>query len=363
MLDLDDRVEIVDVFAHKPGRKRVLASKAGYGFIMPEDEAVAFRRAGKQVLNGEAAVVCLEAAGDHVAVIGDNGKLLIFPLAELPEMPRGKGVKLQSYREGGLARRQCVRQPRTERPGPTAPAAPAPGPSGATGWAAAPAPASSPRVASRRASGSGRGNWRPAPQPAYLFRRRSSEEEPMLVLIILVVILVVLGFMLVGTYNRLVGLRQNANQAFADIDVQLKQRQDLVPNLVETVKGYAAHEKTARSKRSPTPAPPRRPPPASQDRVQAENALTGALRQLFAVAEAYPDLKANAELHPAAGRADRHREQARRRAALLQQRGRRVQRLDPAVSGRADRRPVRLRGARPSSTSARIARRRKPRRR
>ncbi|HXQ47190.1 MAG TPA: DNA topoisomerase IV subunit A [Caulobacteraceae bacterium] len=101
MLDLDDRVAIVDVFAHKPGRKRILASKAGYGFVMPEDEAIAFRRAGKQVLNGEA-VVSLEAAGDQVAVIGDNGKVLIFPLEELPEMPRGKGVKLQSYREGGL---------------------------------------------------------------------------------------------------------------------------------------------------------------------------------------------------------------------------------------------------------------------
>jgi topoisomerase-4 subunit A len=101
MLDLDDRVEIVDVFAHQPGRKRVLASKAGYGFIMPEDEAIAFRRAGKQVLNGEA-VVSQEAAGDHLAVVGDNGKLLIFPLAELPEMPRGKGVKLQAYRDGGL---------------------------------------------------------------------------------------------------------------------------------------------------------------------------------------------------------------------------------------------------------------------
>ena len=101
MLDLDDRVDLIDVFAHKPGRKRVLASKAGYGFIMPEDEAIAFRRAGKQVLNGGAAI-SLEVAGDHLAVIGDNGKVLIFPLAELPEMPRGKGVKLQSYREGAL---------------------------------------------------------------------------------------------------------------------------------------------------------------------------------------------------------------------------------------------------------------------
>jgi topoisomerase-4 subunit A len=101
MVDLDDRVGIVDVFAHKPGRRRVLGSSAGYGFVMPEDEAVSFRRAGKQVLNGDA-VISLEVAGDHLAVIGDNGKILVFPLAELPEMPRGKGVKLQSYREGGL---------------------------------------------------------------------------------------------------------------------------------------------------------------------------------------------------------------------------------------------------------------------
>lgn len=104
MLDLDDRVKIVDVFAHKLGRKRVLASKSGYGFVLPEDEAVSFRRAGKQVLNveGDGAIICLEAAGDHLAVVGDNGKILVFRLDELPEMPRGKGVKLQSYREGGL---------------------------------------------------------------------------------------------------------------------------------------------------------------------------------------------------------------------------------------------------------------------
>ena len=101
MLDLDDKVGLVDVFPHKPGRKRILASKAGYGFILPEDEAIAFRRAGKQVLNGEA-LISLEVTGDHLAVIGDNGKILIFPLDELPEMPRGKGVKLQTYREGGL---------------------------------------------------------------------------------------------------------------------------------------------------------------------------------------------------------------------------------------------------------------------
>ena len=104
MIDLDDKVDILDVFAHKPGRRRVLASKAGYGFVMVEDEAVAFRKAGKQVLTVDAkgAATCLEFDGDHVAVIGDNGKILIFPLAELPEMPKGKGVKLQTYREGGF---------------------------------------------------------------------------------------------------------------------------------------------------------------------------------------------------------------------------------------------------------------------
>ncbi|HXQ15885.1 MAG TPA: DNA topoisomerase IV subunit A [Caulobacteraceae bacterium] len=104
MLDLDDRVSILALFVYKPGAKRVLASKAGYGFVMPEDEAVAMRRAGKQVLGVDVAGACFcqPAEGDHLAVIGDNGKALIFPLAELPEMPRGKGVKLQSYREGGL---------------------------------------------------------------------------------------------------------------------------------------------------------------------------------------------------------------------------------------------------------------------
>ena len=101
MVDIDDRVKILDVFPHKAGRKRLLASKAGYGFVLPEEEALAFRKAGKQVLNGEA-LVSLEALGDRLAVVGDNGKILVFALDELPEMPRGKGVKLQTYREGGL---------------------------------------------------------------------------------------------------------------------------------------------------------------------------------------------------------------------------------------------------------------------
>jgi topoisomerase-4 subunit A len=104
MIELDEKERILAVFPHKAGRKRFLASKEGYGFIATEDEAVAFRKAGKQVLNvgADGAALCLEVTGDQVALIGDNGKILIFAVSELPEMPRGKGVKLQSYREGGL---------------------------------------------------------------------------------------------------------------------------------------------------------------------------------------------------------------------------------------------------------------------
>jgi topoisomerase-4 subunit A len=102
MIDLDDKVGLIDVFPHKAGTKRVLASKEGYGFILPEEEAIAFRRAGKQVLNGTALSCVALGESDQLGAIGDNGKLLIFPAAELPEMPRGKGVKLQTYREGGL---------------------------------------------------------------------------------------------------------------------------------------------------------------------------------------------------------------------------------------------------------------------
>jgi len=111
-------------------------------------------------------------------------------------------------------------------------------------------------------------------------------------LIILLVVAAVVVLLLVGTYNRLVGLRQRANQAFADIDVQLQQRHDLIPNLVETVKGYATHE--ASTLEAVTNARAATSSARSVDeKVQAENMLTGALRQLFAVAESYPDLKAN----------------------------------------------------------------------
>ena len=104
MLDLDDKTELIAVFSHKPGAKRLLISSAGYGFVALEDELIANRKAGKQVLNvdGGRALICLPIEGDHVATVGDNGKALIFPLSELPAMARGKGVKFQSYREGGM---------------------------------------------------------------------------------------------------------------------------------------------------------------------------------------------------------------------------------------------------------------------
>ena len=104
MIDLDDKTAIIDIFPYRAGQKRVIASKEGYGFILPEEECLSARKAGKQVLNvgAKGAAFAMPATGDHLGVIGDNGKILIFPLSELPEMPRGKGVKLQSYREGGL---------------------------------------------------------------------------------------------------------------------------------------------------------------------------------------------------------------------------------------------------------------------
>ena len=111
-------------------------------------------------------------------------------------------------------------------------------------------------------------------------------------LIVLGVIVVAI-FWAISVYNGLVSMRQRVNQAFADVDVQLKQRHDLVPNLVETVKGYAAHERgTLEDVVKARNAAVTAQGPAQQ--AAAENMLSGALRQLFALSEAYPDLKANA---------------------------------------------------------------------
>ncbi|HPG23256.1 MAG TPA: DNA gyrase C-terminal beta-propeller domain-containing protein, partial [Amaricoccus sp.] len=107
MVDLPNEAQVLTLFAHVPGGRLLVASEAGDGFVLPEDEAVAQTRAGKQVLNlkeGVRAVVCRPVSGDHVAVVGNNRKLLVFPRADLPEMGRGKGVRLQRYkdRDGAL---------------------------------------------------------------------------------------------------------------------------------------------------------------------------------------------------------------------------------------------------------------------
>ncbi len=106
MVDLPNEADIVDLFIHKPGRKLLVASSAGDGFVVPEDDVVAQTRSGKQVLNVKGDVraqVCTPVAGDHVACVGENRKVLVFPLDELPEMGRGKGVRLQKYKDGGLS--------------------------------------------------------------------------------------------------------------------------------------------------------------------------------------------------------------------------------------------------------------------
>ena len=117
----------------------------------------------------------------------------------------------------------------------------------------------------------------------------------MIIAIIIVVIVVLLILFVVLTYNGLVRTRNQIDNAYSQIDVQLKRRYDLIPNLVETVKGYAAHEKATfeavTQARANAINAQQGSSPAQQ--AQAENELSGALKSLFAVAEAYPDLKAN----------------------------------------------------------------------
>ena len=114
--------------------------------------------------------------------------------------------------------------------------------------------------------------------------------------IVILVLIVLIVLWAISSYNSLVTMRQRVNEAFADVDVQLRQRHDLVPNLVETVKGYAAHERGTLDEvvkaRNAAVAAQSAPP---QQQAAAENMLSGALRQLFALSEAYPDLKANTE--------------------------------------------------------------------
>lgn len=110
--------------------------------------------------------------------------------------------------------------------------------------------------------------------------------------LILIIILAVVALWIIAVYNGLIKLKNRVDEAWSDIDVQLKRRYDLIPNLVNTVKGYAAHEKQVFE--NVTEARSRAMGAGStEDKAKAENMLTGALKSLFAVAEAYPDLKAN----------------------------------------------------------------------
>ena len=119
LVDLTNEDSVVTMFVHQDGQRFLVAATDGRGFVVKAEDLLAEKRTGKQVLvlePGKEAALCVPAAGDTVAVIGENRKLLVFPIEQVPEMARGRGVQLQSYKDGGLgdvkeALRQCVTYP------------------------------------------------------------------------------------------------------------------------------------------------------------------------------------------------------------------------------------------------------------
>jgi topoisomerase-4 subunit A len=106
IIDMENDQAIVTAFVHEPERRLILGSREGYGFVVPESELVANTRKGRQVMNvktPDETRFVVPVSGDHVAIIGENRKLLVFALSEIPEMSRGKGVRLQRYKDGGAA--------------------------------------------------------------------------------------------------------------------------------------------------------------------------------------------------------------------------------------------------------------------
>ncbi|CTQ54363.1 DNA topoisomerase 4 subunit A [Roseibium album] len=106
MVEMDEAQDVVSAFVHKPGRNLLLSTNEARGFVVSESDVIANTRKGKQVLNLTApteATLCVEATGDHVAIIGENRKLLVFPLAQIPQMGRGRGVRLQRYKDGNIS--------------------------------------------------------------------------------------------------------------------------------------------------------------------------------------------------------------------------------------------------------------------
>jgi topoisomerase-4 subunit A len=106
MVDLEEGADFIAAFPYKAGTKLLVVGSDGRGFVAPTDDITANTRKGKQILNLDSPaqmVVCTEAEGDHVAIIGENRKLLVFPVKQVPEMTRGKGVRLQRYKDGGVS--------------------------------------------------------------------------------------------------------------------------------------------------------------------------------------------------------------------------------------------------------------------
>ncbi|KEC76309.1 UNVERIFIED_ORG: topoisomerase-4 subunit A [Rhizobium esperanzae] len=110
MVDMDNDQAVLTAFVHDPARKQLIVSTAGNGFVVAEAELIANTRKGKQIMNvalPEETQLLVPVSGDHVAVVGENRKLLVFPLAQVPEMTRGKGVRLQRYKDGGISDVRC----------------------------------------------------------------------------------------------------------------------------------------------------------------------------------------------------------------------------------------------------------------
>ncbi|MCF3642297.1 DNA topoisomerase IV subunit A [Rhizobium sp. TRM95111] len=110
MVDMENDQDVLTAFVHDPQRRVIVASQAGNGFVIAESEMLANTRKGKQIMNvamPDEAKLVVAVRGDHLAVVGENRKMLIFPLAQLPEMARGKGVRLQRYKDGGVSDIRC----------------------------------------------------------------------------------------------------------------------------------------------------------------------------------------------------------------------------------------------------------------
>jgi topoisomerase-4 subunit A len=107
---MENDQDVLIAFVHDPARKQLVVSTAGNGFVVPEAEMVANTRKGKQIMNvsmPDETKLIVPVNGDHVAVVGENRKMLVFPLAQVPEMSRGKGVRLQRYKDGGISDVRC----------------------------------------------------------------------------------------------------------------------------------------------------------------------------------------------------------------------------------------------------------------